>query len=732
MKKASLKMAVLVPLMSLLTVGVVGMVVIISMVSSSSTNDLTNEIIDAKVAEYVNEFKAIGTDGYAMVSTLAPVVHDLRQSSDEPRGDIVSTLVDVLGSSANTLAIWSGWEPDALDGRDDEYRNADEVHDGSGRFVPYVFKEGSAIHIEPLIGYDDPVAGIGYLAPIQSGKPYITDPYPYEVGGKTIVMYSISVPILENGKAIGVVGMDISLEGLTNVMNAGQILADGYLFTLSPDGLFATHSNADLVLQSYKTTWMKDSSAQVDALLAGGGSFNVTAFSDVTNTNMKFLANGVMIGDTGRYWAVCGVVPESTVNAASNRLVWLVVIIGLVIIVVAGFAILLLLNNGLKRMPVITEMAERIARGDIGSIRADSDAAPTKNEIALLERAFSDISNSIQEQANVMVKIADGDYSLTIPVRSEADVMNKAINNMVDRTNETMNEIRTSTAQVSSGSKQIADGSQALAQGSTQQAASVEQLSASISDIADKTKVNAEMAGKAAILGNTIMQNAEKGSRQMEEMMDAVKEINAASQQISKVIKVIDDIAFQTNILALNAAVEAARAGQHGKGFAVVAEEVRSLASKSADAAKETGNLIANSTEKAELGSRIAEETSASLTEIVQGINESSQLVSQIAQSSDEQSAGIAQINKGIDQVAQVVQQNSATAEESAAASEEMSGQSAMLEELIAQFKLKDSGQQKISRPAQRATLPAAAGRRQIAMPEKAAYTADGDGFGKY
>ena len=297
----------------------------------------------------------------------------------------------------------------------------------------------------------------------------------------------------------------------------------------------------------------------------------------------------------------------------------------------------------------------------------------------------------IGDIADKLHNIADGNLNLYVDIDYEGDFapIKASLSTIINSLNNTITQIVTTARQVSESSTQIAEGAQSLAQGSTEQAATVEQLSASIAEITQKTKDNADMAERTAALANSIMQNAEKGSRQMGEMTEAVKEINLASQSISKVIKVIDDIAFQTNILALNAAVEAARAGQHGKGFAVVAEEVRNLAAKSAEAAKDTGELIANSMDKAELGAHIADETATSLANIVSGINESTHFVNEIARSSEDQSAGISQINEGIDQVAKVVQQNSATAEESAAASVEMSGQSGILQQMITHFKLK-------------------------------------------
>jgi methyl-accepting chemotaxis protein len=297
-------------------------------------------------------------------------------------------------------------------------------------------------------------------------------------------------------------------------------------------------------------------------------------------------------------------------------------------------------------------------------------------------------ANSLGRISELLTQIADGDLTVEFPVLSNEDQIGLASSAMVKNLREMFGQIDAASTQVSSGSMQIADASQSLAQGSTEQAATVEELSASIQEVADKTRANAERAQNASALSAQIKENAEKGNRQMSDMTAAVNDINAASQDISKVIKVIDDIAFQTNILALNAAVEAARAGEAGKGFAVVADEVRNLASKSAAAAKETGQLIENAMKKSELGATIAAETAKSLEEIVDGINTSAALVKDISVSSDEQSASITQINDGIVQVSEVVQKTSAIAEECAASADELNSQSSILSANVEKFKI--------------------------------------------
>lgn len=307
-----------------------------------------------------------------------------------------------------------------------------------------------------------------------------------------------------------------------------------------------------------------------------------------------------------------------------------------------------------------------------------------------LNGTLINLQNYVSEISRVLAEIGNGnlDQTITAEYRGDFVEIKDSLNQIIASLNQVMGNINVAADQVASGSRQVSVGSQALSQGSTEQASSIEELTASITEIASQTKQNAVNANQASDLATEAKNNAEKGNEHMKEMLSSMSDISESSTNISKIIKVIDDIAFQTNILALNAAVEAARAGQHGKGFAVVAEEVRNLAARSAEAAKETTALIEGSIDKVQAGTRIANETASALNQIVEGIEKAANLVGDIASSSNEQASGISQVNSGIEQVAKVVQNNSATAEESAAASEELSSQAELLKQMVGQFKL--------------------------------------------
>ncbi|MCL2754486.1 MAG: methyl-accepting chemotaxis protein [Oscillospiraceae bacterium] len=387
-------------------------------------------------------------------------------------------------------------------------------------------------------------------------------------------------------------------------------------------------------------------------------------------------------------------VPRASLTSTVMAMIRNGVIIGVVGLVLAVL-IILKIANGISK-PIVQLSAFMHKAGTTGDITVSPEDERilesnmmSLDEIGKLTKDCGSLIDHIVASSQELEQIANGDLTVNVKKLSSDDTIGNSLMKVLDNLNAMFSEINSASSQVTAGASQIADGATALASGSTEQAATIQELSASIEDIAAKTKENTARTNEAAQLADTIMANAEKGNNQMKQMITAVSEINQANQNISKVIKAIDDIAFQTNILALNAAVEAARAGQAGKGFAVVAEEVRNLAAKSAESAKETAALISNSAQKAELGTRIANETAESLNEIVTGIGESAKIIAEIAQSSGEQNGAIEQINTGVSGVTQVVQQNSATAEQSAAASEEMNGQAEVLSGLISRFRLR-------------------------------------------
>ena len=349
------------------------------------------------------------------------------------------------------------------------------------------------------------------------------------------------------------------------------------------------------------------------------------------------------------------------------------------------------LDAVIKPVNEAASVLKEMAAGSLQSrVKGDYQGDHAEIKIALnstleaLSEYVNEITSVLSEMANANI-----DMSITSDYRGDFSPIKKALNLILDSFNQTLSDINTAADQVAEGSSQVSDGSQQLSRGATGQASAVEQLTASINDIAEQTRQNAVNANKANELAGTAHIAATQGNVRMKELQKAMEEINDSSANISKIIKVIDEIAFQTNILALNAAVEAAHAGQHGKGFAVVAEEVRSLAARSASAAKETSSLIEGSIKKAESGTLIANDTAQALDRIVVDVAKAAELVGSIAAASNEQATGIAQINTGVEQVSKIVQANSATSEQSAQASEELSGQAELLKGMISSFHLR-------------------------------------------
>lgn len=345
-----------------------------------------------------------------------------------------------------------------------------------------------------------------------------------------------------------------------------------------------------------------------------------------------------------------------------------------------------------EALTTFANVAKLISIGDLNIQKAmkskDGDSKNRNDEMGVLAKAFHEIVVNTAEQAEHARMIADGDLTVSIKVKSEEDVLGKAIKEMVDKFRDIVSTIISSSDQVNSGSKLVAESSAALSQGAEEQASAIEELTASLEEVTNQTMANAQNAEQADALAKNAQKNADAGNSQMHEMLKAMDEINVSSKNINSIIKVIEDIAFQTNILALNAAVEAARAGQYGKGFAVVAEEVRNLAGRSSKAASETTLLIEGSISKVNAGTKIAETTARALNEIVIDVEKTASLVDMIAQASNQQSTAIEQVNQGIMQISQVVQTNAATSQETAATSEELSAQASQLSEFVKVFKL--------------------------------------------
>ncbi|MDR1523259.1 MAG: methyl-accepting chemotaxis protein [Endomicrobium sp.] len=373
----------------------------------------------------------------------------------------------------------------------------------------------------------------------------------------------------------------------------------------------------------------------------------------------------------------------------------ILVVVTIVVVAISIFLVLFLARSIVRPISYIKALLDQVA--DTGKLETDTELRKNiirysayKDEFGVSMVSLRHMIERIREIGEYLVRVSNGDFVFDVVSLGSEDVLGNSLQKMQSDLNGALVNINEAAWQVATGSQQISAGSQNLAQGASEQSASIEEIQSVMQEIEEMAKENAVVATEAfeevisaEQIINTVME-------QMNKMLEAMHVIDDKSKNISKTTKVIDDIAFQTNILALNAAVEAARAGQHGKGFAVVADEVRSLASKSAEASKETAFLTENNLISVKEGNDLVSKVSDGLRVVVEATKKSAEQLKKLQESSVKQNTSIIDVNVGIEQVSQVVQQNSATAQELAASSEELSGQSTELDETVGKFKLKE------------------------------------------
>jgi methyl-accepting chemotaxis protein len=514
-------------------------------------------------------------------------------------------------------------------------------------------------------------------------KTVITDPYE-DVSTKALTV-SIITPYYKNGgnTLTGVIGIDITLNRLYNTIKNYKLGNSGFYILTSSNNQLVYYP--DESLKNKSITASKMSSNVIQGIQAKKSQF--LSYTALDKTNYGYISN---IGDTG--WTVATGLPSNEFFSSYQTVFASLLLISIVALGIIIALIVVISKSITNPLIKLKGTANKIADGNLDvlvEIKSSDEVGQVAEAISRTVDRLKQYIAYIDEVSAVLDQIAAGNlaFDLHCDYVGKFSKIKASLENIKSTLISTVSNINVSADQVAAGSEQVSNASQILAQGATEQASSLQELSASVTEISHDVKSNAKDATNANDIANSVVFEFKHGNELMQQMMNAMSEINTASGQISKIIKVIQDIAFQTNILALNAAVEAARAGEAGRGFSVVAEEVRNLAGKSAEAAKSTSDLVQKEIQSVQNGSKIAAETSQAFGHIVDSSNQSADLVKQIAEACEKQSASIQQVNEGLNQISSVVQSNSATSEESAASSEELNGQAQSLKTLIQHFK---------------------------------------------
>ena len=558
----------------------------------------------------------------------------LKNSKNARREDVNSVLTEILKNNKSYLAIWHMWEANAFDGKDAFYLNDPLYKECKGIFNVSQYRNGDEIQIEN--GTSDQYSENYFTVPKQNGVLTILEPYMYSyVEGSKDSVYETSIvqPVINKNKLLGVVGIDISLETLKDIIANETIYSTGFSSIISNELQIAAHPDSKLRGKNLSMI-IKNNLDVVRDSIKKGKMYFYTSKSEQSGEEVLRCFTPIKIGDSLTPWSVMVEIPMSEVSAEAHKMIIFISIIGLVSMMVISLLVYIISRTITSPIRKSAEFAKEIAKGNL----------------------------------DAQLKTSDRD--------DEIGEMTHAQQDMVEKLKEIVSNIWVSAENIFSASSHLNATSLDLSQGANEQAASTEEVSSSMEEMVSNINQNADNARQTEMIAGKASKDIELGSTAVITTVDAMK-------QIAEKISIIGVIAEKTDLLAINAAIEAARAGEHGKGFAVVASEIRKLAERSQDAAKQIDDLTKSSV-------KIADQSGAELQRIVPDIQKTAVLVQEISAASMEQNAGAGQINNAIMQLNAVTQRNAAASEEMASSSEELYSQAEQLKEIIGFYKSAD------------------------------------------
>lgn len=668
---------------------ILAITILISIILSSIIKDDTKKMVELLAVENANTASRYIENMLTRANVVSLGITNLYSSniSESELKNLVKTNIYSQLKDEQIFSAYIAVEPNKL------FENTPKG------YSYYVYRDGASLKTDELNDYDVYNTGDYYAITKKTMKAYMTEPYQYQLStGEMVWLITISQPILSvNNEFLGVSNCDILASTIEDLSYDVGDYKTSQFYLLNENANYLAHSENDFpyIGQGYgantQNVKVKNIINTVNTNVKNGTAVILEGLNYLNNKQSLMIQTPVNIKGLDQILSAGFVITNSEIQEAYIGSVILVFIIGIIGVILVNVLVSLALKKSLIPVQSILNMTEGIKGGNL----TQSISVNSTDELGLIARDLNDtvhfLNGYISEISRVLGEISKGNMNIIIDVDFIGDFKNikDSMDNIAHNMNNTLTRISVATEQVNSGAVQVADSAQALASGATEQASTIQQLSASIEQIATQVQVNTNNAQEADATSTESGKEVVAGNSMMQQMVSAVQNIEESFFKISGIIKVIDDIAFQTNILALNAAVEAARAGTAGKGFAVVAEEVRNLAAKSAEAAKQTTELINNSQKNVLTGQEIAKNTAESFARISEKSMLVEQLIKNIATASSEQSLAIMQVKEGVEQISSVVQMNAATAEQSSAASEELASQATLLREELSNFNLK-------------------------------------------